>query len=121
MKKAFFIGAVFLLMFVREAYAQTPVIPTYSGNDLLRDCTDDKTVTQKSFCLGFIMGIWDAAVVEEGVFHPSKPKFVIPEAANLGQLKDVVVKYLNEHPANRHLNAGVLVVIALKEAFPPQP
>jgi hypothetical protein len=108
-------------MFARETHAQTPVIPTYSGNDLLHDCTDDNAITQKSFCLGFIMGIWDAAVVEEGVVHPSKSKFVIPEEANLGQLKDVVVKYLIEHPAQRHLNAGLLVVIALKETFPPHP
>ena len=38
----------------------------------------------------------------------------------LAQLKDVVVKYLNEDPGERHLHAAVLVYTALAKAFPPQ-
>ena len=100
---------------------QTPNVPAYSGNDLLRDCTNDNVRASQSFCVGFIAGAWAGALIEGSVYHPGKPNFVIPNEANLSQLKDVVVKFLNEHPEQRHLPAGVLVLLALKEAFPPAP
>jgi hypothetical protein len=100
---------------------QTPSVPAYSGNDLLRDCTNDKAIKSLSFCLGFIAGTWSGAAIEGVDYHPGKPNFVIPSEADLPQLKDVVVKFLNEHPEERHLSAGVLVLLALKEAFPPTP
>jgi hypothetical protein len=91
------------LMFVHESHAQMPVILVYSGNDLLRDCTDGKALAQKSFCYGFIAGVWSGAFAEGQVEHNNKPKFLIPEEANLGQLKDVVVKYLNEPARNSEI------------------
>jgi hypothetical protein len=100
---------------------QKPIVSAYSGNELLRDCTHDNVKASKSFCLGFIAGTWSGALIEGSVYHPDKPNFVIPSEADLRQLRDIVVKFLNGHPEQRHLAAGVLVLLALKEAFPPTP
>ena len=115
--------ALFLVLLpVSEGQSgQTPNVPSYSGNDLLRDCTIDNVKASQSFCAGFIAGTWSGAAIEGAEYHPNKPNFVIPNEADLRQLKDVVVKFLNGHPEQRHLAAGVLVLLALKEAFPPTP
>jgi len=115
--------AFFLVLFpVSEAYSgQKPLVSAYSGNDLLRDCTNENVKASQSFCVGFIAGTWSGAAIEGADYHPNKPNFVIPNEADLRQLKDVVVKFLNGHPEERHLSAGVLVLLALKEAFPPTP
>jgi hypothetical protein len=122
-KKIFFYGILFVgpLMFSHYAAssAQNAVASTYSGNDLLRDCSDRNDVSPFSFCLGYINGIRDG-VVFASVGLGAKPSFEISEKAELGQLKDVVTKYLNEHPEDRHLHAAVLVESALVKAFPPQ-
>jgi hypothetical protein len=108
------------LVFACEGHCgQKAVIPTYSGNDLLRDCTDESNQVTWSFCMGFISGTWAGAILVGNAYHPDKPNFVIPPEANLSQVKDVVVKFLKDHAAQRHLSAGVLLLLALKEAFPP--
>jgi Rap1a immunity proteins len=121
-KKIFFYGILFLgglLVFSRYAGAQNPVASTYSGNDLLRDCSDRNDGPSFSFCLGYINGLRDG-VVFASVGLGAKPSFEISEKVELGQLKDVVVKYLNEHPEERHSRAAVLVQSALVRAFPRQ-
>jgi hypothetical protein len=61
-------------------------------------------------CLGFI----------DGVFSTVAP--IIPlcsyDGATGQQVKDIVVQYLYAHPAERHLQANLLVLRAVKEAFP---
>lgn len=119
-KTAFLAGVMFLGSTVtpHSAHAQNPIASTYSGNDLLRDCSDRDTASLFSFCLGYINGIRDGAVFAS-VSSGTKQFFEISEKVELGQLRDVVVKYLKEHPEERHLHATVLVYKALREAFPP--
>jgi hypothetical protein len=42
----------------------------------------------------------------------------LPENATLGQITDVVCKYLKDNPTMRHFTASSLTDIALREAFP---
>jgi hypothetical protein len=107
------------LIFSHDLCAQNPVASTYSGNDLLRDCSDRNDVTSFSFCLGYINGLRDEMVFAS-VGLGAKPSFEISEKVELGQLKDIVVKYLNEHPEERHQHAAGLVQGALARAFPRQ-
>lgn len=119
-KSAIIIGTIFALMLACEARPQEPVLPTYSGNSLLRDCTAGESTHSYAYCLGYISGLVDGANVEAD-FRKCKPLFAIPAEAELGQLADVVVKYLKEHPEVRDVRAAVLALTALKAAFPPKP
>jgi hypothetical protein len=44
----------------------------------------------------------------------------IPDKMTQEQLTNVIVKYLNEHPERRDRAAVLLVLVALKQAFPPK-
>ena len=50
-------------------------------------------------------------VIERQLFCPD------PSMEN-GQIVDVVVKYLKDHPENRHSDAAILVAVALMKTFP---
>jgi len=59
------------------------------------------------YCVGYIIGVVDAS------------NLVCPEnTVNVGQLSDIVIKYLKENPATRHYNATGLVQISLAPLFP---
>jgi hypothetical protein len=114
--RAFIIGTIALLTLPGGNSPQEPAAKTYSGNELLRDCTGDSY----SYCLGYISGLVDGSSVE-AAFRKCKPLFAIPSGAELGQLVDVVTKYLKEHPEVRDQRADALALAALKAAFPPKP
>jgi len=57
---------------------------------------------------GYILGIHDA--YNEELFDSKN--------AILGQLRDIVFKYLKSNPKERHELAGDIVIKALQEAFP---
>ena len=66
-----------------------------TGNDLLKDCssTDKDTAAAKGlYCLGVILGYYEMLTFLKAQCGDDSKK-------NVGQIKDVVVKYLKEHPA----------------------
>lgn len=102
-----------------------------SGNRLLKNCiASDKG--SEGFCFGYIIGTIEGLMVG-GALEVAKQnpqiadlgdaplevvRYCIPSGVTKGQLQDVVVAYLNDHPAERHELAPVLVHRALSEAFP---
>jgi hypothetical protein len=71
-------------------------------------------------CMGFIAGVLDrdtiATTDETG--HPAGRNFCVPAEASTTQLAKVVVKYGDDHPQQLHLPAVVIVLLAMKDAFP---
>jgi hypothetical protein len=95
------------------------IVSGLKGHDLLRLCTSHTGSSELNFCFGYIEGIRDG-LVWLAVAQKSKPSVAIPEKVTKEQLTDAIVKYLNEHPERRDRAAGLLVLIALKQAFPPK-
>jgi hypothetical protein len=96
-----------------------------TGNDLYSECTAPADWQRRFlFCHGYIEGIADAEDLEglrESGFMDPKAKrnaLCLPAGVQLGQLKDVVVQYLEGHPERRHRSAAALVELALSAAFP---
>ncbi len=56
-----------------------------------------------------------------GVYDSREMDFCTPERTTLGQIAAVVSKYLNAHPEQWNQAAYLLVLLALKEAFPCSP
>ncbi|MBR2118456.1 MAG: hypothetical protein IJ935_07260 [Afipia sp.] len=75
------------------------------GNDLLQICTNER-----EFCLGLTSGYYDM-MRTMGV--------TCPRASNVsrGQVRDVIVKYLNDNPAKRNQSASFLAATALTQGF----
>jgi hypothetical protein len=90
-----------------------------NGHDLLRLCTSRAGSSELNFCFGYIEGIRDS-LIWVAVARKSKPPVAIPDKMTQEQLANVIVKYLNEHPEKQDRAAGLVVLVALKQAFPPK-
>ena len=110
-----FLLVVTLLPTMTSADAEQPV-PSVTGNSLLEYC-GSKNVGEYGVCVGYITGVGDIETMDGAAF-PDRQRFCTPDNATNGQIIDIVVKYLKDHPAARHLLGAILVVNALTEAFP---
>lgn len=88
----------------------------YTGNDLKPFCTSDRSVEELQ-CLKYIEGIYDS---HDSLFHIGKAKriFCVPENTTSGQLKEIFIKYLNDHPEDLQMTASSLVIVSFADAFP---
>lgn len=79
-----------------------------SGNDLLGHLDSDSSA-EKSFSLGYIAGVTDAA---------SDILICAPTTITTGQARDIVWKHLRANPQTRHYTASSLVIEALRKVWP---
>jgi hypothetical protein len=49
---------------------------------------------------------------------PTLPSVCVPDALTVGQLRNIVVRYLEEHPEELHYASIVVLNNALHEVFP---
>jgi hypothetical protein len=109
----FLFSVALLLLLSASAHPQR--VSTTTGNDLLESC--ESRDFKQAFCLGYITGVTDFDGMDGAAF-PERRRSCIPENVSNGQVRDVVVKYLKDHPEERHLLAAVLIVEAASKAFP---
>jgi hypothetical protein len=84
-----------------------------TGNDLYQQCASSGPV-ESGQCGGYLEAIADA--MEANSLHGATA--CLPAGVQLGQVRDVAMKYLSANPATRQLPAEVLVGAALFAAFP---
>ena len=85
-----------------------------TGNDLYEDCTKHGSVGE-IFCLGYVAGVVDQLEIRRG---PKFPDGCIPRTVTKGQMKDVVLQYLQSNPETRDITASLLVSLAVAKAWP---
>ena len=95
---------VFTLVFATSVSAKATVVFD-NGNELLSVCGKDR-----SYCLGVTSGYSDML---QSLGETCADKLV-----TRGQAADIVVRFLRDHPKNRHLTAASLARAALTDAFP---
>ena len=119
---------VFLLVLILSAALQGNAqkqdkifvtISDITGNDLFRHCNSHEPF-ELNFCVGYVEGVRDGMAFTSVGFN-SKSLIDEPSRVTSDQLKDIVLKYLKDHPETRHKAAGMLTIWALQEAFPRQP
>lgn len=102
------VATIFTLAFSTNIYAGY-----FDGNMLYERCATKEEnpdyYLNISSCRGYIIGVADAY---DGY------SFCIPNRVNIGQNSDIVMKYLHDHPEDRHQDAHVLTAYALSVAFP---
>ena len=94
-----------------------------SGNDLLSDC-GQKDSLHLGECLGYVTGVADSidgpmkysAQLKKGVIV--RPRACLRDGVTAGQVRDVVVNWLEENPQLRDMSANSAVEFALSQAFP---
>ena len=80
-----------------------------NGSKLLGFCTSSATAN----CDAYLSGVADAIAAG----GPSHAEACIPTAVTGKQLREVVVKYLHDHPQDLQLKAGTLTLHAYAGAF----
>lgn len=99
--------------------------PALPGSMFLSDCIaalkpigeiKDSEYMNVGHCLGYVGGFKDAHVIGKAVMPLHR--FCPPNGVDTGQLTRVFVKYLQDHPEQLHLDAGLLLWFALEKAFP---
>ena len=91
-----------------------------NGNDLVRECTSDNP-SGVIACINYVIGVADMIdVIFQLEISGSAPICIPSERVSGVQLERVVVNYFDSHPEETHNPAVVLVIVALREAFPCQ-
>jgi hypothetical protein len=111
----------FLLAFVMLVGFMIPVAaapdkPDIShGNGLLQACTSD-VVLDEMVCFGYVQGVIDTLAY----YDPAAAQSICTPYPSVtkGQEEEIVVKYLKENPATRHLDSPKLIDDAMHGAFP---
>jgi hypothetical protein len=105
----FVVMAIFAFGIGGIAHAQS----FFSGNEVYGWCRDN---ARKSLCTSFIGGATDMIVAYQ-LANRTPRTLCIPHQANLGQVVDVVVAWLERHPAERHQQAASIVALSLHEVW----
>lgn len=89
-----------------------------SGNNLLLECAGN--MLHQLACMYYISGVIDGVDLAQAQrATASKDRlFCLPATATQGQLQDIIVKSLSEHPELRHYPATYFIVDALSRTFP---
>ncbi len=108
--------ALIVLMTVSTYPRAAKAITGMTGNELLGYCENEGVYSQ-GLCDGFIDGAGDG-FQSYALYIGRRLPFCYPEGATVGQVRRVIVKYLEEHPQDLHYSAADSAFIALGDAFP---
>jgi hypothetical protein len=101
-------AAVVLACLSASVRADTP------GNELLDYCTS-QDASERGYCYGYVNAIAEAERRPAGFNGWYN---CLPAESTRKQLVDVVKRWLDQHPEQRHYSAAGLIAQALSEAFP---
>jgi predicted oxidoreductase len=85
----------------------------FSGNEVYQWCRDS---ARKPLCTSFIGGATDLIAAYQ-LANRTQKTLCVPRQADLGQVVDVVVAWLERHPAERHQQAASIVAVSLHEVW----
>lgn len=110
------------------------VVVAYTGNDLHRDCSQGANGRHEVGCFSYILGVWSGISygVAIGVYSAhdelnqasgrvitsEHTKVCFPDGIKWPQVIDTVTQFIAANPPRRHEVAEILIVDALREAFP---
>jgi hypothetical protein len=84
-----------------------------TGNELKVFCRDEGAYG-RGICSGFASAVSGVVATE----HFAGWRACFPDGVTRGQVSDIMVKFLDDHPEKLHLTAASLTAHAFAEAFP---
>lgn len=88
---------------------------SFSGNDLYKELLRGSPAD--TFVVGYVAGVSRMAML----FGSQGECIKIPYEGTVQQSADVVKAYLRDRPDQRHMDAALLILLALKKAFGSSP
>jgi len=108
MKKALLAGSLLVT---------SPVWGAASGGDLYASCNSAPGTAGDQNCSSYINGFVNGVLLDQIGREQGYP-ICIPNGTNTAQVRDVVKKFLEAHPAVLNVESGPLVARAITDAFP---
>ncbi|MFZ1741850.1 MAG: Rap1a/Tai family immunity protein [Pontixanthobacter sp.] len=115
----------FIAFAIAVFIAQLPAAGSASfidGSTLLEKCESrENSATyyqDRSFCMAYVLGAIDQLSLNTTADKDFVYQICLRESVTSGQLRDVVVKYLRENPADRDSQASFAVWISVRKAWP---
>ena len=92
----------------------------FRGHDPVTQEEEQQVLYDSGLCLGYVMGVVDLVRAEhEQAFKTNKvAPICLPESIIGETLTEIVARFLDQHPAVRHLPGGELVIVALANTLP---
>lgn len=90
---------------------------TQTGNGLLGLCRSSDNSREMLACYSYLKGTLDGWLTSENTFR-NEPSFCIPKGVTLIQLRDILVRWLDDNPERRHAEGSALIVNAIVRSFP---
>jgi hypothetical protein len=111
------VGAIFLVL-IHNPRSRAEIAPGFESGNALKAVCEATTSYERAECFGYIEAIWDAMAARNSIngFKICRP--TSETGITVGQIRDVVLMFLNSHPEVRHNNAAGLVAGAFNAAFP---
>lgn len=89
-----------------------------NGKQMAKHCTvDQRSAFEDGVCMGYIISVVDTLAWTVALDALEVP-YCLPEEVAPEQLKEVVIKYLEENPANIEFASPPLIVAAFSDAYP---
>ncbi len=108
------VGAELVALVLVSAAANAPATADWmSGNELKESCHSEGQYGRGA-CLGFTSAV--AGIVDTETIYGWRA--CIPDGVTRGQLRDIMVKFLDDHPEKLHHSAASLAARAYEEVFP---
>jgi hypothetical protein len=98
---------------------------TKSANYWLMKCRGPQHTLEFGECLAFIQG-WDSGMKFEqdlanvGKMTMAPLPYCVPTGVTYGQVANIINNYAWRNPAQTHIEFGLFIALALRDAFPCQ-
>ena len=108
---------------VISAYALPSSAGSLKGEEFLEMLSDKSStkvhsIVEKTHAMGYLTGLLEAFVIMNDINPEMKLFCLPPPGISAGDAKMVVVKWLEAHPQRHNEQARILVLYALRDAYP---
>lgn len=108
---------------VFSVYAIPSDAGSLKGEDLLEMLSDQPTskvhtIVEKTHAMGYLTGLLEAFVIMNDITPEMKLFCIPPSGISAGNAKTVVVNWLEANPHRHQEQARILVLYALRAAYP---
>lgn len=107
---------VILVLFSALALAHSAQADFKGGEELYGLCIRPNDVRALSFCIGYVAAIGDVLGTGDGVI--SGWRACLPPGATQGEVAQIAIQWMKEHPENRAFGASDVVAQALANTYP---
>lgn len=110
---------VIALILVSSAHGSS----SFTAGELAKDCKRDISLTStldddysQGLCTGYVLGWMDTTTDSDIVTEGGPARVVFEDGVNVGQLKRVFIKYMDQHPEFENQPASVALTKSAQDA-----